>query len=231
MDVMTAVWSAATLLPPVSTGTGAAYQALFLSLRRVILGRTLTMEAAGGPLRMTVTEVVSLLDPYQLFSGRLDVRLVVADIHWGESDFGHANVILRNVQLRRGTPPVLFAAPVELTLHVPDHTIDSLLRDAHPEMSVGIDDEGVARLHWARRPGWGSVEVDLDLDDGSAVPALCVKPRALIVAGRPWNLPTRRPSYRIALTRLPPDVQLTGVCFEPGSLRVDAVVPEWRMPR
>ena len=43
MDVMTAVWSAATLLPSVSTGTGAAYQALFLTLRRVILGRTLTM--------------------------------------------------------------------------------------------------------------------------------------------------------------------------------------------
>src|SRR6185369_9820055 len=62
MDVMTAVWSAATLLPPVSTGAGAAYQAMFIALRRVVLGRTLTMQAAGEPLAMTVTDVVSLLN-------------------------------------------------------------------------------------------------------------------------------------------------------------------------
>src|SRR6478609_6242546 len=90
MDVMTAVWSTATLLPSVSTGTGAAYQALFLTLRRVILGRTLTMK---------VTEVVSLLDPYLLISGRLDVRLTVTGVNWGERDLGYANVVLRNVQL------------------------------------------------------------------------------------------------------------------------------------
>ena len=218
MDVMTAVWSAATLLPSVSTGTGAAYQALFLALRRVILGRTLTMKVAGEPLTMTVTEVVSLLDPYQLISGRLDVRLTVTGINWGESDFGHANVVLRNVQLRRGTPPVVFAAPVEVALHVPGaHDRQSVAR-ARPGMSADIDDDGVARLHWARRPGWGNVEVDIDVDDGSAVAAVRVKPRALIVAGRHWKLPTRRPSYRIALTRLPPDAELTGVRVETGNI-------------
>ena len=98
-------------------------------------------------------------------------------------------------------------------------------------MSVDVDDDGVARLHWARRPGWGNVEVDIDVDDGAPSPAVRVIPRALIVAGRHWKLPTRMPSYRIALTRLPPDVQLTGVGLEPGSLRVASVLPEWRMPR
>ena len=77
---------------------------------------------------------------------------------------------------------------------------------------------------------WGNVEVDIDVDDG-AVAAVRVTPRALIVAGRHWKLPARIPSYRIALTRLPPGVELTGVRLEPGHLRVDAVLPEWRMPR
>lgn len=235
MDVMTAVWSAASLLPPVSTGTGAAYQALFLALRRVILGRTLTMEVSGEPLTVTVADVVSLLDPYHLVSGRLDVRLALADIHWGESDFGHASVILRAIQLRPGTPPALFAAPVELTLHVPGGTIDSLLRAARPGMWADIDDDAVARLHWARRPGWGNVivdiEADVDVADDGAAPAVRVIPRALILAGRHWKLPTRTKSYRIPLTLLPPGVRLTGVRLEPGTLRVDALLPEWRMPR
>ena len=230
MDVMTAVWSAATLLPSVSTGTGAAYQALFLTLRRVILGRTLTMNVAGEPLTMTVTEVVSLLDPYLLISGRLDVRLTVTGVNWGERDLGYANVVLRNVQLRPGTPPVVSAAPVEVTLHVPGATIGSLLREARPSMSADVDDDGVARLHWARRPGWGNAVVDIDVDDG-AVAAVRVIPRALIVAGRHWKLPTRMPSYRIALTRLPPGAEITGVGLEPGSLRVASVLPEWRTPR
>jgi LmeA-like phospholipid-binding len=231
MDVMTAVWSAATLLPPVSTGAGAAYQAMFIALRRVVLGRTLTMQAAGEPLAMTVTDVVSLLNPYHLVSGRLDLRLTLTGINWGDRDFGHANVVLHNVQLRRGTPPALFAAPVEVALHLPSDTIDRLLRDARPGMSADIDDDGVARVRWARRPGWGNVEVDVDVDDGAAVAAVRVTPRALIVAGRNWKLPARTQPYRIPLTRLPPDARLTGVHVQPGMLRVDARLPEWRMPR
>jgi hypothetical protein len=231
MDVMTAVWSAATLLPRASTGAGAAYQAMFLALRRVILGRTLTMKVAGEPLAMTVADVVSLLDPPLLLSGRLDVRVTVTGINWADSDFGHANVVLRNVQLRPGTPPAVSAAPVEVALHVPAATIGRLVREARPGMSVDIDDEGVARLHWARRPGWGHVEADIDVDDGGAVAAVRVTPRVLTVAGRHWNLPVRTRSYRLALTRLRPDVQLTGVHVGPGTLRVDALLPEWRLPR
>ena len=86
MDVVTAVWSAADLLP-VRPGTGAAYQALFLALRRVILGRTLTTEVAGKPLRLTVHDVVSVLDPVHLIKGRLDVRVSLSGIRWDHYDF------------------------------------------------------------------------------------------------------------------------------------------------
>ena len=85
--------------------------------------------------------------------------------------------------------------------------------------------------HAGRDGGTLEVDVDLDDDDDAAVAAVRVTPRALIVAGRHWKLPARTRSYRIALTRLSPDVQLTGVRLEPGSLRVDARLPEWRMPR
>lgn len=230
MDVMTAAWSAASLLPPVSTGTGAAYQTLFLALRRVILDRTLTMTAAGDEVQMTVTEVVSLLDPYHVLVGRLDIRLRVSDIRWGEDDFGEANVVLRNVQLRPGAPPVVFAAPVEVTLDVPGATVDALLRRARPELSGVIDDDGVARLHWARHPGWGNVEVDVDLDDSRSVAVLRVAARALTLAGRRLRVPAGRQPYHFELHRLPAEVQLTGVETAPGVLRLHALIAEWQHP-
>jgi len=229
MDVMTAVWSAADLLA-VRPGTGAAYQALFLAVRRVVLGRALTMDAAGGPMQLTVTDVVSLLDPLQLMHGRLDVRLAMTGIDWGGRDFGHADVVLRNTQLRPGTPPVVVAGPVEVSLHVPGETLGALLSQARPGMSGHIDDEGVARLHWARRPEWGNVVVDIERFGADTMSALRITPRKLAVAGRHWNLPVRTQSYVVELTALPPDVRLTAVQVEPGALRVDAVVPEWQMP-
>ena len=36
--------------------------------------------------------------------------------------------------------------------------------------NIGAD--AVARLHWARRPGWANVELDVDLDRVAAPPAL-----------------------------------------------------------
>ena len=76
MDAMTAVWSAAENLP-LRPGTGAAYQTLFLALRRVALGRTFTTEVAGDRLQVTVGEIVSLLDPLRLIKGRLGEDLAV----------------------------------------------------------------------------------------------------------------------------------------------------------
>lgn len=231
MDVMTAVWSAAMLLPAVSTGTGAAYQALFLALRRVILGRTLTMDAAGEPLNMTVTEVVSVLGPLHVIQGRLDIRLALTDIRWGQRQLGTANVVLRNVVLRPGNPPSIKAAPLELTLTIPSRTVDTLVRETRPEVSVEIDDDAVARLHWARRPGWANVELDVDLDRAAAPPVLRLTPRAFNVARRRVHLPGRTQQFPVPLTRLPADLRLIDVATRPAALRVAAVLPEWRVPR
>jgi hypothetical protein len=225
---MTAVWSAASLLPPVSTGAVAAYQTLFLTVRRVVLGRRLTMHVAGGDLTMTIAEV-SLLDPQLLARGRLDVRLTATDIRWGKSEFEHATAALRKIQLRRGSPPVMTAAPVELTLAVPSTTLDGLLRSANPGWSGEIDGDGVARLRFARRPAWGSLEVDAQLDRAEGDVGLRLTPRALSIGRRRWDLPAWTPGRRVALPLLPPELSLTGVQFEPCQVRLHAALPLWSM--
>lgn len=234
VDVMTAVWSAAEHLP-LRPGTGAAYQTLFLALRRVALGRTFTADVAGAGLQVTVSEIVSLLDPLRLIRGELDVRLSLTEIRWGEYEFDPSEVVLRRVALRSGTPPVVSATPVEVRLDVPSATLDAMLRDARPGMSAHIDDDGVPRVRWARRPGWGNVECELAVAGGADGPALTVSPRAVIVAGRRLRVPAgtshRLSNYRLALDRLPPGVEVTGVHCRPGALRVHATLPQWRLPR
>lgn len=229
MDAMTAVWSAAENLP-LRPGTGAAYQTLFLALRRVALGRTFTTEVAGDRLQVTVGEIVSLLDPLRLIKGRLDIRLSLIGIRWGTYQFDPSEVVLRRVALRSGSPPVVSAEPAELRVDIPSATLDAMVRSARPGMSVRIDDEGVARVHWARRPGWGNVECDLTVEAGAPA-VLTVSPRALTFAGRRWRAPIGMQTYRLALDRLPTGLEITDVRCRPGALRVHARMPKWRMPR
>ena len=229
MDAMTAVWSAAEYLP-LRPGTGAAYQTLFLALRRVALGRTFTTDAAGERLQVTVREIVSLLDPVRLIKGQLDIRLSLSEIRWGSYDFDPSEVVLRRVALRSGTPPVVSADLAELRLDIPTATLDAMVQRARPGMSVHIDDEGVARVRWARRPGWGNVECDLTVEAGPPA-VLKVGPRAFMIGGRRWRTPVGMQSYRLALDRLPPGLEVVGVRCRPGVLRVHATMPDWRLPR
>ncbi len=229
MDAMTAVWSIADYLP-LWAGTGAAYQTLFLALRRAALGRTFTTEVAGDQLQVTVREIVSLLDPVRLIKGRLDIRLLFSEIRWGPYDFNPSDVVLRRVALRSGTPPVVSADLAELRLDIPTATLDTMVRRARPGMSVHIDDEGVPRVRWARRPGWGNVECDLSVTAGAPT-VLTISPRALMIGGRRWRAPVGIQSYRLALDRLPSGLEITGVRCRPGALRVHATMPNWRLPR
>lgn len=221
-----ALWSSASAVPPVSTGTSAAYRTLFTTIRRLVVGRTVTVRLDSGDLRMTVTEFDSRLDVRKLAVGQLDdVRISADEIIWGTSGFDHATALLHNVHVRPGAPPMLVAAPVELSLDVPTATIDELFLAAVPRLLGQVDDTGIARLFWGRRPDWGNVEVNAELD-GSA---LSLRPRAVTVRGRRLALPVRTPAYRVRLPELPHGLQLTEVHFEPGLLRLTGTVPEWRL--
>ncbi|BBY89155.1 LmeA family phospholipid-binding protein [Mycolicibacterium tokaiense] len=226
LDLMSAVWSTAVAVPPVSTGAAAAHRTVFFTLRRMVVGRRITVRAAGSPVTMTVSEVGSRLDVRRLSVGQLDdVRVVARDITWQASRFDRASAVLHNVHVRPGTSPMLVAAPVELTLDVPTEALDDLVSTMVPLLAGTVGDDGVARLRFARRPGLGQMEIDAELD-GSAV---ALRARSVTIGRRRWPLPASTPAYRMALPELPHGVRLTGVHFEPGLMRLSGLLQQWRM--
>ena len=229
LDMLTSMWSA-TAMAPVNGGAAAAYRTLFMSVRRIVVGRRLTVRLDEDDLTMTVTKFDSRLDVRGLSVGQLnDVTLTAHNIRWGASSFDHGTVVLHNVHMKPTSPPVLVAAPVDLTLEVPTEALDELFRSAAPRLRGEVGADGVARLHMAARPRMGHLEVEARLD-GSA---LWLTPRKLTVGRSRWRLPARTPPYRVQLPELAYGLQLTGVEFTPGVVRLTGTLPEWRteLPR
>ncbi|GJF09260.1 hypothetical protein NGTWS0302_37920 [Mycolicibacterium cyprinidarum] len=229
IDMLASMWSA-TAMAPVNTGAAAAYRTLFMTMRRLVVGRRLTVRLDDGDLTMTVTKFDSRLDVRGLSVGQLnDVTLIGRNIHWGASTFDHATVVLHNVHMKPTSPPVLVAAPVDLTLEVSTKALDDLFHTVAPRLRGEVGADGVARLHMARRPGIGHVEVDARLD-GSA---LWLAPRGVTIGSSRWRLPARTPAYRVRLPEFEHGLQLTGVDFTPGVVRLTGTMPEWRttLPR
>jgi hypothetical protein len=225
LDMLASLWSTAAVAP-VNTGAAAAYRTLFLTLRRLVVGRTLTVRLDEGDITLTVTEFESRLDIRGLSVGQLnDVRLGARDIRWDGNKLDRATAVLHNVHLRPSAPPVLVAAPVELSLDLPDDTLDDLFRLAAPRLAGEIGPDGVARLRLAHRPGLGELEVDANLDGST----LRLKPRVLVVGGKRLRLPARTPAYPVHLPELPHGLQLTDITFEPDVLRLSGSLPEWRI--
>ena len=141
IDMLTSLWSSAAVAP-VSTGAAAAYRTLFMTVRRLVVGRRLSVRLDDGDLALTVTEFDSGLDVRGLSVGQLnDVRLAARDLSWHGSRFDRATAVLHNVHMKPTAPPVLVAAPVELTLEVPAPLLDDLFEWAAPRLSgeVGAD--------------------------------------------------------------------------------------------
>lgn len=224
IDMLTSLWSAATVAPV--SGATVAYRSLFTTLRRLVVGRRLTVRLDDGVVTLTVTEFDSRLDPRTLSVGQLDdVRLAARDIRWNSSEFDHATAVLHNVHVRPTAPPVLVAAPVELSLEVPAAVVDRVLQKAAPRWCATLGADGVARLRLARRPSAGHLEVDARLD-GSTV---WLKPRNLVVGRSRVPLPARTPRYPLHLPELPNGLRLTGISFAPDVVSLSGILPEWRM--
>ncbi|ULE32479.1 hypothetical protein [Mycobacterium sp. IDR2000157661] len=225
IDMLSALWSTAAVAP-MNSGAAAAYRTLFMTVRRLVVGRRLTVSLDRGDLTLTVTEFDSRLDVRALSVGQLnDIRLAARDIQWATNEFDHATAVLHNVHMRPTVPPVLVAAPVELTLEVPAPVLADLFRWAAPRLIGEVGTDGVARLRLARRPSAGHLEVDARLDGST----LWLDPRELVLRRSRWRLPRRTPAYPVHLPELPHGVLLTGVSFAPGVVRLSAVVPEWRI--
>jgi hypothetical protein len=197
-----------------------------MTIRRLVVGRRLSVGLDEGELALTVTELDSRLDVRALSVGQLnDVRLGAREIVWDKHEFDHATAVLHNVHIRPGAPPVLVAAPVELTLDVPTAVLDDLFRWAAPRLSGEVNSDGVACLRLARRPQFGAMEVEAHLDGST----LWLKPRGLLVRRSRLSLPSRTPAYPVHLPELPHGLQLTAIEFAPDVVRLSGIVPEWRM--
>jgi hypothetical protein len=208
-----------------NTGAFAAHLTAFITLRQLVLGRRLAVRLDDGELAMTIVEADSRVGMRDLAVGQLnDVRLVARQVRWNEHRFGGATVVLHNVHVRPSAPPVLVAAPVELSLDVPAPALDELFRWAAPRLAGDVGSDGVARLRLANRRNVGHLEVAARLDGST----LWLKPLAL-ARRRRLRLPARTPEYPVRLPPLPHGLALTGVEFEPGVVRLTGALPEWRM--
>lgn len=223
LDVLAALWSTATVAP-VNTGAAAAYRTLFLTVRRLVVGKRLTVRLTDGDMSLTITEFDARLDLRALSVGQLDdVRIAATDLRWHGQRFERASTVLHNVHMRASVPPALVAAPVELTLELPAPVLDELFQSAAPRLSGEVGPDGVARLSVARRRGWGHVEVEMRVDGST----LWIRPRA-IVRRRRWTLPQRTPGYPVRLPELPRGLYLTSIDLAPGVVRLTGTLPEWR---
>jgi hypothetical protein len=230
MDLLTALWSSAAVAP-VSTGAAAAYRTMFATVRRLVVGRRLTIGLDdGSAVRLTVTGIESRLDVRALAVGQLgDVRVDARDIRHhdirhGDNRFDRATALAHDVGVRPGVPPVLVAGPVELTLEIPTRALDTLIGWAAPRFAGEVGADAVARLRLTRRPGWGQLEVDAALDGQT----LLLTPRAVLRGRRRWRLPAFAPAYPVRLPDLPHGLILTGVAFAPGLVSLTATLPRWQ---
>jgi hypothetical protein len=225
LDMLASLWSTAAVAP-MSTGAAAAYRTLFMTLRKLVVGRELTVRLDEGDITLTVTEFDSRLDVRGLAVGQLsDVRLAARDIRWDDNRLDRASAVLHNVHLRPAAPPVLVAAPVDLTVELPADALDELFRLAAPRLAGEIGSDGVARLRLARRPGFGHLEVDAILEETT----LWLRPRGLVLGRKRLGLPDRTPGYRVALPELPHGLTLTDISIEPDKLCLSGSLAEWRI--
>ena len=229
LDVLGSLWSS-TGLPSVTSVSAQAvavpYRTLFTTLQQLLVGKRVTIGMGDHDVTLTVTELDSELEPRALAVGQLgEVRVAARDIEWGQQRLQRAVAVLRNVHIRPGVPPLVVAAPVELSTALPAEIFDEMVRQAAPQLHAQLRADSTAQLHWVRRPGWGSLEVDVNVVGNT----LWVRPRALLTGQRRWKLPKRTPAHPVPMPELPHGLLVTGVSLGVDSLEISGLLPEWRM--
>lgn len=232
LDMLASLWSS-TGMSLVSAGAAQAvaapYRTLFTTLQQLLIGKEVTVRIGDHDVVLTVTELDSALEPQGLAVGQLgEVRVAARGISWDQHHLHSAVAVLRNVHIRPGVPPLVIAAPVELSSALPTEIFDDVLRQATPQLRGELSESGAARLCWARRPDWGGLEVDVDVAGTTSQTTLWLRPRTVITGQRRWTLPARTPAYRVPLPELPHGLRITDVSLAADCLQLSALLPEWR---
>jgi hypothetical protein len=201
-----------------------AYRTLFLTLRRLVVGRGLRVRFDSHDLTLTVTEFDSRLDLRGLAVGQLgDVLVAARDISWDGYRFDRAMAVLHNLHFRPSVPSEIVAAPVELSLRLPAEILEDLVTQATSRLTVEVGHDGTARLRWARYAAWGHLEVDVRV----VGTALWLTPRAMVLRRTRWSLPAKMPIYPIVLPDIPNGLVITKVTLQSRSVLVHGMLPEW----
>jgi hypothetical protein len=230
LDALASLWSS-TGLQSVTAGAAQAavsvpYRTLFTTFQQLLIGKRITVRMGNTDVTLTVTELDSELESSGLAVGQLgEVRVAACDIEWDDNRLKRAVAVLHNVHVRPGVPPVVVAAPIELSSTVAGELFDDVLYQAAPQLRAQLREDGSARLQWARRPTWGSLEVDAEVVGST----LWLRPRALLAGNRRWKLPARTPARPVPLPDLPHGLLVTDVTLGSDTLQLSALLPEWRM--
>jgi len=142
LDVLGSLWSS-TGLPSVTSVSAQAvavpYRTLFTTLQQLLVGKRITIRMGDHDVTLTVTELDSELEPRALAVGQLgEVRVAARDIEWGQQRLQRAVAVLRNVHIRPGVPPLVVAAPVELSTALPAEIFDEMVRQAAPQLHAQL---------------------------------------------------------------------------------------------
>lgn len=206
-------------------GPAQVVQLTAAAVRTTLAGRRRRFELAGQRVTAELMDL-SVSTGAGLAIGQLDdIRLELRDVEWEGRRVSRLVVTGRNVHLRPSLPPLLVTAPVLVSAIV---DVEALTTWASPwarRVALEIGDDAVARVRWRDRPHLGALEVDVRVEGGTLV----VEPSAVQTRRRRVSWVNRLPPLRVPLA-VPRGIVLTGIAVEPGTMRVDAMVPEWSQP-
>jgi len=189
----------------------AALESLLRAAGKRLAGQRFTVPGTGGALRMRLTALRLDPEPIGLAIGQLgEVTVEAADVVWRDIPFRSAVLVARNVHVRPQPVATAVAAPVILELVLDPAVVQERLAAARPALCVEVlrsDGAPLARAHWTRRPGWGSVGLRPEV----TAAALLLRPTTASLLGLRWTLPAWAPAVRIRLPQLPRGIRLHDV--------------------
>ncbi|MCP4963155.1 MAG: hypothetical protein GY925_28290 [Actinomycetia bacterium] len=137
------------------------FNELVRSARSELSGRPIEVDVGTTRVALVLDDIVAQTHSLGPAVGQFgDVELTAHSARYHDVDIERATIRLRNVHLRPGTPMELVAAPIELTAHLSQDSVNDLLTRRELGVVLEIVD-GVPRIRSLSRPAMGYLEVDL----------------------------------------------------------------------
>jgi hypothetical protein len=185
------------------------------------VGQRLKWRLARGPVSFTLE---SLAMTPSLTGRHRSVRATASDVAFNGFQLEHVRLRARDVRLR---PNSLTAAHVELVVTVNQDGLDALLENGLPYAKLHLDG-AVGRAELQSRPGWGSVELQPQVDSDGLVllPTAFRSPQ-----GSRWSAPSRvLPRLRISSDVLLPGSRLLDAMVHDDRLQLTAELDDVQLP-